>query len=243
MDTVTSNPCIAVTGRAKEDNMFMLTPSGSVVECVQYDNAFRVCFSDPNQDVASVQYIGENKSASKAAVIYDSSNVCSSSIYEKFTAEAKNQGIEVTSTEAFTADNNTNFTMQLQEAKEAGARLVFLPIYYTQASQVLTQASTMGYAPVFFGCDGLDGILTVEGFDTSLAENVMLLTPFTANAQDDLTKNSVASFKAAYTDAPIQFATDAYDAIYATKAAAEKPGITADMSVSDKCKAMKTGMM
>ena len=238
MGTVTSNPCIAVVQKTHEDNMFQLTPSGSAVESIQYDNAFRVCFSDPNQGAASAQYIGENKLASKVAVIYDSSDVYSSGIYEKFAAEAKNQGIEVVAAEAFTADNNTDFTVQLQKAKEAGAELVFLPIYYTQASQILTQANTMGYAPAFFGCDGLDGILTVEGFDTALAENVMLLTPFAADAKDDLTVNFVTAFKAAYTDTPIQFAADAYDAIYAIKAAAEK----ADMSVSEMCEAMKTGM-
>ena len=242
MGTVTSNPCIAVVQKTHEDNMFQLTPSGSAVESIQYDNAFRVCFSDPNQGAASAQYIGENKLASKVAVIYDSSDVYSSGIYEKFAAEAKNQGIEVVSAEAFTADNNTDFTVQLQKAKEAGAELVFLPIYYTQASQILTQANTMGYAPAFFGCDGLDGILTVEGFDTALAENVMLLTPFAADAKDELTVNFVTAFKAAYTDTPIQFAADAYDAIYAIKAAAEKAGVTADMSVSDMCEAMKTGM-
>ena len=141
-------------------------------------NAFRVCFSDPNQGTASAQYIGENKIATKIGVIYDSSDVYSSGIYEKFAAEAANQGLEIVSAEAFTADSKTDFTVQLQKAKDAGAELVFLPIYYTEASLILTQANGMGFAPMFFGCDGLDGLLNVEGFDTSLAEGVMLLTPF-----------------------------------------------------------------
>lgn len=242
MGTVTSTPCIAVSEKTREDNMFMLTPSGSAVPCVQYDNAFRICFSDPNQGAASAQYIGSNKLASKVAVIYDSSDVYSSGIYEKFAGEAGAQGIEIVAAEAFTADNNTDFTVQLQKAKDAGAELVFLPIYYQQASLILTQANTMGYAPSFFSCDGMDGILTVEGFDTALAENVMLLTPFAADAEDELTKNFVASFKAAYGETPIQFAADAYDAIYAIKAAAEKGGVTADMSISDMCEAMKPAM-
>ncbi|MEG0216479.1 MAG: ABC transporter substrate-binding protein, partial [Hungatella sp.] len=161
---------------------------------------------------------------------------------EKFAGEAKNQGMEIVTAEAFTADNNTDFTVQLQKAKDSGAELVFLPIYYQQASLILTQANTLGYAPKFFGCDGLDGILTVEGFDTKLAENVMLLTPFAADAQDDLTKSFVTSFEASYGGTPIQFAADAYDAIYAMKAAAEKAAITADMSVSDLCEAMKPAM-
>lgn len=243
MGTVTTNPCLAVAAETATDNMFQLTPSGSAVECISGDNAFRVCFSDPNQGIASAQYIGDNALATKVAVIYDSSDVYSSGIYEKFASEAKNQSFEVVAAEAFTADSKTDFTVQLQKAKDAGADMVFLPIYYTEASLILTQANTMGYAPAFFGCDGLDGILTVENFDTSLAEDVMLLTPFAADAQDELTKNFVEKYNTSFGETPNQFAADAYDAIYAIKAAAEQSGVTADMSVSDMCEAMKSGMV
>ena len=140
LGTVTSTPCIAVAAEATNDNMFLLTPSGSAVDCVAAENAFRVCFSDPGQGAASAQYIGENKLASKVAVIYDSSDVYSSGIYEKFAAEAANQGFEIVSAEAFTADNNKDFSTQLQKAKDAGAELVFLPIYYTEAALILGQA-------------------------------------------------------------------------------------------------------
>lgn len=240
--TVTSAPCTAVVEKTHEDNMFHLTPSGSAVESIKYDNAFRVCFSDPNQGVASAQYIGENGLASKVAVIYDSSDVYSSGIYEKFAGEAANQDFEIVAAEAFTADNKTDFSVQLQKAKDAGAEMVFLPIYYTEASLILKQASTMGFAPEFFGCDGLDGLLAVENFDTSLAEGVMLLTPFAADADDDMTKKFVAAFEENYKDTPNQFAADAYDAMYTIKAAVEKANITPDMSVSDLCDAMKTAM-
>lgn len=242
LGTVTSAPCIAVAAETANDNMFQLTPSGSAVECVQNPNAFRVCFSDPNQGTASAQYIGENKIATKIGVIYDSSDVYSSGIYEKFAAEAANQGLEIVSAEAFTADSKTDFTVQLQKAKDAGAELVFLPIYYTEASLILTQANGMGFAPMFFGCDGLDGLLNVEGFDTSLAEGVMLLTPFAADAYDELTQKFVAAYKEAYGDTPNQFAADAYDGMYAIKAAIEKSGVTPDMSVSDICDAMEVAM-
>ena len=242
LGTVTSAPCIAVAAETANDNMFQLTPSGSAVECVQNPNAFRVCFSDPNQGSASAQYIGENKIATKIGVIYDSSDVYSSGIYEKFAAEAANQGLEIVSAEAFTADSKTDFTVQLQKAKDAGAELVFLPIYYTEASLILTQANGMGFAPMFFGCDGLDGLLNVEGFDTSLAEGVMLLTPFAADADDELTQKFVAAYKEAYGDTPNQFAADAYDGMYAIKAAIEKSGVTPDMSASDICDAMEVAM-
>lgn len=239
---VTSGCSIAVSEYSKDDNMFQLTPSGSAVECVQYDNAFRVCFSDPNQGLASAQYIGENNLATKVAVIYDSSDIYSSGIYEKFAAEAANQNFEIVSAEAFTADNKTDFSVQIQKAKDAGAELVFLPIYYQEASLILAQANKAGFTPKWFGCDGMDGILDLDGFDASLAEDLMFLTPFTANATDEATQKFVADYKEAFGDTPIQFAADAYDCVYVIKAAAEKEDVTPDKSVSDICDALKKGM-
>ena len=239
MGTVTSAPCIAVADKTAADNMFQITPSGSAVECAANPNVYRVCYSDPAQGTASAKYIGEHKLASKVAVIYDSSDVYSSGIYEKFAQEAPNQGIEVVDAEAFTADSNKDFSTQLQKAKESGAELVFLPIYYTEASLILQQANTMGYAPQFFGCDGMDGILQVENFDVKLAEGLMLLTPFAADATDDLTVNFVKSYEEAYGETPIQFAADAYDAVYIIKAAMEEANVTPDMSASDICDAME----
>ena len=242
MGTVTSTPCTAVSAKTEEDNMFQLTPSGSAVESIAPANAFRVCFSDPNQGTASAQYIGENHLATKVAVIYNSSDVYSSGITQNFTAEAANQGIEIVSSEAFTADNNKDFSVQLQKAKDGGAELVFLPIYYTEASLILAQADSMGFETKFFGCDGMDGILGVENFDTSLAEDLMLLTPFVADAQDEKTQAFVNEYKEKFNDTPNQFAADTYDAMLIIKEAAEKAGVTPDMSVSDICEAMKTAM-
>lgn len=239
---VTSACSIAVSDKTAQDQMFQITPSGSAVECVANDNAFRICFSDPNQGIASAQYIGENGLATKVAVIYDSSDVYSSGIYEKFAAEAANQPFEIVAAGAFTADNKTDFSVQLQQAKDAGADLVFLPIYYTEASLILTQAADMGFDVAFFGCDGLDGILNVENFDATLAEGVMLLTPFAADATDELTVKFVSAYQEKYGETPNQFAADGYDTIYTIKAAAEKAGITADMSTEEICAALKAAM-
>ncbi len=251
MGTVTSGACVEVANMTKMDNMFQLTPSGSSTSCIENnDNVFQVCFTDPNQGIGAAQYIGESglttaegNQVDKVAVIYDSSDVYSSGIYEKFAEEAANQSsFEIVATGAFTADNKTDFSVQLQIAKDAGANLVFLPIYYTEASLILTQAAGMEYAPVFFGCDGLDGILNVENFDTSLAEGVVLLTPFAADAQDEKTQAFVTEYQARHNETPNQFAADAYDAIYIIKAAAEHSGVTADMSASEICEALKTAM-
>ena len=245
MGTVTSGCCVAVTPKTAEDNMFQVTPSGSSVDILSAGNGnvFQVCFTDPNQGIASAQYIGQKKLATKIGIIYDSSDVYSTGIYEKFTAEAPNQGLEIVAAEAFTADNKTDFTTQLQKIKDAGAELVFLPFYYTEATLVLQQASTMGFAPKFFGCDGLDGILSVENFDTSLAEGVILLTPFAADSSDDATVSFVKKYgELTGGETPNQFAADAYDAIYTIKAALESANATPDMEVSAICDAAKAAM-
>lgn len=242
MGTVTTTPCVAVADKTAQDNMFEVTPSASSTDVIASDNVFQVCFTDPNQGTKSAQYIGENKLAKKVAVIYNSSDVYSSGIEAKFIEEAKNQGLEVVAEEAFTADSKTDFSTQLKKAQDGGAELVFLPIYYTAASIILTQADQMGYQPKFFGCDGLDGLLAVKNFDTKLAEGVMLLTPFAADATDDLTKKFVKEYKDKYDEVPNQFAADAYDAIYAIKAAMEEAKVTPDMSVTDMGDALKSAM-
>ena len=240
---VTSGCCVAVAAESQNDNLFQITPSGSSVDCINgNENVFQVCFTDPNQGVGAADYIGQNNVATKVAVIYDSSDVYSSGIFAKFKEEAASQSFEIVSEEAFTADNKTDFSVQLAKAQEAGADLVFLPIYYSEASLILKQADSMGYAPKFFGCDGLDGILGVENFDQNLAEGVMLLTPFAADAQDDATQKFVSAYEAAYGETPNQFAADAYDAVYVVKTAAEKCGATPADNVNDLCDKLKAAM-
>ena len=237
--TVTSGSCIAVGAEAAEST-FMFTPSATAVDSITAgSNEFRMCFTDPAQGTKSAQYIGEHSLATKVAVLYDSSADYNSGINDAFVAAAEENGLEIVADEAYTADSNTDFSVQLSKAQGADADLVFLPIYYNEASLILAQAKAMGYAPKFFGCDGLDGILGVENFDASLAEGVMLLTPFAADAQDDATKNFVSAYEAAYGDTPNQFAADAYDAVYVVKEAIEKSGATPADGVSGICDKLK----
>ena len=233
--TVTTSPCIAVGAQAYEDRMFMLTPSASSTDVIaDKDNVYQICFTDPNQGSASAQYIADHKLATKVAVIYNNADAYSTGIYQTFEAKAKELGLEVVAVTTFT-DETTDFSVQVTSCKEAGAELVFLPIYYTPASMILQQAKAMEFAPIFFGVDGMDGILSIEGFDTSLAEGVMLLTPFSADAQDELTVNFVKKYTETYGNVPSQFAADAYDAIYTLAAACEKAGITAETPAEEAC--------
>ena len=239
---VTTGPCKAVSAEAYNDRMFMLTPSASSTEVTEgKDNMYQVCFTDPNQGSASAQFIVDNGLATKVAVIYNNADAYSTGIYQTFVANAAELGLEVVSVTTFT-DDTTDFSVQLTDAKDNGADLVFLPIYYTPASMILSQANAMEYAPTFFGVDGMDGILTMEGFDTSLAEGLMLLTPFAADAEDERTQTFVAAYQAAYTDVPTQFSADGYDAVYALYEASLQGGITGETSTEDACEILVSVM-
>ena len=241
--TTTTGPSVAVSAETNADRIFELTPSASSVDVIggqtdgipRKDNVFQMCFTDPNQGIASAQYISEQGLGSKIAVIYNNGDAYSTGIYNKFAAEAENVGLELVSVTTFTDDTANDFSVQLNDAKNAGADLVFLPIYYTPASLILAQAHDMGYAPKFFGVDGMDGILTMDGFDTTLAEGVMLLTPFNADATDEKTVSFVQKYQERYGDIPNQFAADAYDCVYAIYEAVQATGITADLSAAEIC--------
>ena len=241
--TTTSGACMSVIAETENDNMFQITPSGTTADITKPANVYRMCFSDPAQGTKSAQYIAENGVAQKVGVIYDNSDTYSSGIYENFVKEAQNQGLEVVGAESFNSESKTDFKTQLQKLKDAGAELVFLPFYYTEASLVLRQANEMGYEPLFFGCDGMDGILTLPDFDVSLAEGLMLLTPFAADATDDQTVSFVTKYEEKYGETPNQFAADAYDCVYVLKQAMEAAGVTPDMSVSDLCDAICAEMV
>ena len=235
----TTGASIAVSAQANADRTFMLTPSASSVDVIDgKDNVFQVCFTDPNQGVASADYISANMAGAKVAVIYRNDDAYSQGIRDTFVSEAADKGLEVVYEGTFTADTATDFSVQLTGAQSAGADTVFLPIYYQPASVILSQANAMGYEPTFFGVDGMDGILTMEGFDTSLAEGVMLLTPFSADAEDERTQTFVKTYQEQFGNTPNQFAADAYDAVYTYAAALEAAGCTSDMSAADICEAL-----
>ena len=243
--TVTSAPCIAVNAESAKDNIFQITPSGSAIDCITAgDNAFRICFTDPGQGATAADYIADNALATKIGVIYDSSDVYSTGILEGFTAEAAEKGLEIVAAEAFTSDAKTDFTVQIQKIIDSGAELLFLPIYYQEASLILQQAQTLGLDIPVLGGDGLDGLIEQLADRVDIADGVMVMTPFAASSPDEKS----ATFTAAYEEltggeVPNQFAADAYDAVYAIKAALEQAGISdASMSASDICDALKVAM-
>ena len=243
LGAVTSGACIALNEESAKDGILSLTPSGSQVECVQHDNAFRVCFNDPAQGTYSADFISDNKLATKVAILYDKSNDYSVGIHDTFIAEAEKKGIEIVTDQAFTDQSNTDFSAQLQAVKSSGADLLFLPIYAQEAAYILTQADSAGIKDVtFFGVDGMDGILEKIGEDNlKLTEGVMLLTPFSASSTDEKVQSFVKKYQEQFEATPDQFAADAYDAIYTIKAALEKSGAqTTDSDFNEKMIAAMT---
>lgn len=237
--SVTTQPCIATSADTFADRIFALTPSASAPAVTEgKDNMFQMCFSDPNQGSASAQYISDKKLGTKIAVIYKNDDVYSTGVRDTFMSKAKELGLDVVSETTFNTDSQNDFSVQLNDAKNAGADILFLPMYYEAAALILAQAKSMSYAPTFFGVDGMDGILTLEGFDTSLAEGVILLTPFSADASDEKTVNFVNKYKEKYNEIPNQFAADAYDCVYAVYQACKNGKVTADMSAEEICDIM-----
>ena len=236
LGSVTSKPCEATSAENFTDRIFALTPSASAAAVTAgKDNVFQMCFVDPNQGSASAQYMVNKSLARKVAVIWKNDDVYSKGIRDTFVEKAKELGLEVVSDTTFADGNDTDFNVQLTDARDKGAELVFLPMYYQPASLILAQAAAMGYAPKWFGVDGMDGILTMEGFNKSLAEDVMLLTPFNADAKDGRTTVFVAEYQKRHGEVPNQFAADGYDCVYAYKQALENAKATPDMDAEKLC--------
>ncbi len=249
LGSVTSGPGAATAAESNGDHMFYLTPSASSTDVIggvanpltgsvdipRRDNVFQMCFVDPDQGAYSAQYISDNSLGSKIAVIYKNDDIYSTGIYNSFAAKAAELGLNIVSTTTFTTDSQTDFSVQISDAKNNGADLVYLPTYYEANALILTQANASGYTPKYFGVDGMDGILSVTGFDTSLAEGVMLLTPFSADAEDQRTKSFVSKYVEKYGDTPNQFAADAYDCVYAIYEALKDEDVSSATSASDMC--------
>lgn len=231
---VLSGENASVVAAARDDDVLLITPSGSADKCIDgNDKAFRVCFYDSYQGAAAAQYIKDNNMVDTVGILYQSDNDYSVGLYNAFVAKCGELGITIAETQTFTSSTNTDFSTQVSALVSSGVKLVFIPLYAEEASTFLTQAHGKFADDVyFFGADGLDGILGKVEQDTSLANNVLMLTPFAADNPAENVQSFVKKYQEAYGATPDQFAADAYDAIYAIKAAVEKPGSTSGAALA-----------
>lgn len=231
---VLSGENASVVAAARDDDVLLITPSGSADKCIDgNDKAFRVCFYDSYQGAAAAQYIKDNNMVDTVGILYQSDNDYSVGLYNAFVAKCGELGITIAETQTFTSSTNTDFSTQVSALVSSGVKLVFIPFYAEEASTFLTQAHGKFADDVyFFGADGLDGILGKVEQDTSLANNVLMLTPFAADNPAENVQSFVKKYQEAYGATPDQFAADAYDAIYAIKAAVEKAGSTSGAALA-----------
>lgn len=231
---VLSGENASVVAAARDDDVLLLTPSGSADKCIDgNDKAFRVCFYNSYQGAAAAQYIKDNNMVDTVGILYQSDNDYSVGLYNAFVAKCGELGITIAETQTFTSSTNTDFSTQVSALVSSGVKLVFIPLYAEEASTFLTQAHGKFADDVyFFGADGLDGILGKVEQDTSLANNVLMLTPFAADNPAENVQSFVKKYQEAYGATPDQFAADAYDAIYVIKAAVEKAGSTSGAALA-----------
>ncbi len=216
----TSGAVTAVRDLSYQDNILLVTPSGSTADCISTPNAFRICFTDPIQGETMADFIVNQQGYKKIAVLYANSSDYSIGIKDAFVAKVKELGGTIVAEESF-AEGDVDYNTQLTSVKATDAEAIFVPAYYTEATYITKQAAENGINLPFFGSDGWDGIhKTVT--DAATVEGAIFLSPFFVEDTSELVSNFVAAYREAYNADPDQFGADAYDAVYAIKAAMEK---------------------
>ncbi len=221
MGAVTSGSTLAVTDLTNKDNILQLTPSGSAASITQNPNVFRLCFTDPMQGQKIAEYVLDQGFES-VAVLYNNSDEYSTGIYQAFKLGLEDLGRPdlLVSEQSFQNDD-VDFTTQLTQIKQSGAKLLFVPAYYEAAAYIVQQAKQNGLDTAFVGSDGWDGVLA-QVTDKSTVEGAVFLSPFLAT--DESAKSFTDAYQKQFGAVPDQFAADGYDCVYVIKAAMEKAG-------------------
>ena len=230
LGSVTSASCDSFASKAVEDNVFVMTPSASAANVIENrDNAFRICFGDPDQGTLAAEEL--TSKFKKIGAIYDTSDAYSAGIYKAFKAEMKKLKADF-KTQTFDAENKKDFSTQVEALKDCD--VIFLPIYYTEAGFIAKAAAAKDCKAVLFGCDGLDGI--AAQLDSSVKSDIKYITPFDKDSTDEVTSKFVEAYKAKYKEDPDQFAADGYDAIMTIFEAMKKADVKdVKISASDLC--------
>lgn len=220
LGAVTSGACLEYVKNAAEDNVFCLCPSATNDDVVKTNGVYQMCFSDSGQGIAAAKYIKQEYADRKVGVLYDSSDDYSNGLFNNFKAEYEKDNSNALVVTSFTSDAKTSFTAQISSMKDSGVNFVFLPIYYTEAALFIeqaAQANAFNNNTVYYGCDGLDGIETVENFDPyDYQQEISYLSHFNAASTDEKTAAFVQKYTAEYgKDNLNQFGASAYDCVYA----------------------------
>jgi len=223
MGTVTSGAGLGIIELTKEEGILMLTPSGSAAGLTKYDNAFRLCFTDPLQGVTMANF-AKDAGYTKIAIIYNNADEYSTGMMDAFVAQVEANGGTIVASESFVS-KDVDFNTQLTAIKATDAEVIFVPAYYNDAAYITTQAKQLGMSLPFLGGDGWDGVIA-QSVDPTALEGAVFLTPFLSTDTNPNVQSFVQKYEDAYKVTPDQFAADGYDSIYVIATALEKAGTT-----------------
>ncbi|BDF66229.1 ethanolamine utilization protein EutJ [Oscillospiraceae bacterium] len=124
------------------------------------DYYFRICFLDPFQGTVLANFAQEKFSAQTAYCLGETGNEYDQGLITFFEQAFTAAGGKVVK-DSFPT-NNSDFTTYLNKAKEAGADVIFTPVSIAYATQIISQASSLGITAPFLGSDTLDDNMVLD---------------------------------------------------------------------------------
>ena len=237
---ITSKPTLAVAEVAVQDNMPLITPTGTQVDITEAGpNVFRVCFTNPYQGKVLAITSKERLGADTVAVMLNNSSDYSDGITKAFIEESEKLGMKVMGVEGY-SDGDKDFRPQLTKLAAMNPDVVLIPEYYEQAALIATQAREVGVKSIFVGSDGWDGIAkTLDKSSYSAIENSYFTNHFSMEDKSEKIQNFLKDYRETYKEDPSAFSALGYDAIYMMKSAIEKAGTTDKQKVVDALKGIE----
>ena len=237
---ITSKPTLAVAEVAVQDNMPLITPTGTQVDITEAGpNVFRVCFTNPYQGKVLAITSKERLGADTVAVMLNNSSDYSDGITKAFIEESEKLGMKVMGVEGY-SDGDKDFRPQLTKLAAMNPDVVLIPEYYEQAALIATQAREVGVKSIFVGSDGWDGIAkTLDQSAYAAIENSHFTNHFSMEDQSEKIQNFLKDYREAYKEDPSAFSALGYDAVYMMKSAIEKSGGTDKQKIVDALKGIE----
>lgn len=222
---ITSKPSLAVAEIAAQDNMPMITPTGTQFNITEAGpNVFRVCFTDPYQGVILANLAKNNLKANTVAIMVNNSSDYSDGVAEAFIKEAERLGLKIVAKEGY-AEGDKDFRAQLTKVAATNPDVLLVPDYYEQVALITTQAREVGVKSTFIGPDGWDGV--AKALDSSAygaVENSYFTNHYSVEDTNEKVQNFLKAYREKYKDEPSAFSALSYDAAYLMKDAIEKAG-------------------
>ncbi len=221
---VTSTPTIAVAQASVADNIPIITGTATHLDVTSFGtNMFRACFIDDLQ-ARTMANLAVAQGVTKAAVIYNASDSYSTGLRDSFKTYCDSLGVEVVADEAY-AKGDVDFNAQLTNIAAANPEVIFIPEYYNTFYLIASQARAMGITATFYGVDGTDGVLEIDGADISVFDGIYFSNHYTTDDPSEVVQNFITDYKEAYGQTPNALAALGYDAAMILFDAIKRAGV------------------